>query len=157
MFQKILILIYSFSYIIFSISPIIYVLSPSQYFLPLYFIIIIISYSFFIHTILSLPNPNLSTKFSYFHRFIKCFQKKLFCIIIQHQSTTFSNNSHIKMLFPRITVLYKIFRSFPMISYVLSSATFMNTSTPITIPSIYLPPLSLSRSFLATYLLRSGE
>ena len=39
----------------------------------------------------------------------------------------------------------------------LSKATFMNTSTPMTMPSIYRPPFNLILSFLATYLLRSAE
>lgn len=74
-----------------------------------------------------------------------------------YQPITFSSSSHIRMLLPRTTTLYKIFRSLPLISKAFSRARFMKTSTPITMPSIYLPPLSLMRSFLATYLLRSGE
>jgi hypothetical protein len=33
----------------------------------------------------------------------------------------------------------------------------MKTSTPTTTPYIYLPPLSLIRNFLVTYLFKSGE
>jgi len=74
-----------------------------------------------------------------------------------YQLTTFSNNSHIKILFPLTTTLYKTFLSVPTISNALYKATFIKTSTPTTTPSIYLPPFNFILSFLVTYLLRSGE
>jgi len=61
------------------------------------------------------------------------------------------------MLLPLTTTLYNILRSVPIISKAFSKATFIKTSTPITIPYISLPPLSLILSFLATYLFKSGE
>lgn len=33
----------------------------------------------------------------------------------------------------------------------------MNTSTPTTTPSTYLPPFNLIRKFFVTYLFKSGE
>lgn len=73
------------------------------------------------------------------------------------QSETFSNNSHIRMLLPRTTDLYKTLLYFPMTSNALSRTRFINPSTPTTVPSSYLFPFSLSLSFLPTYLLRSAE